>query len=397
MRLFLILFASLLFAFQASAQYPHLTDDAEIALITMSPGQSELYTAFGHSAIRVVDSTLRINAVFNYGIFSFNQPNFYLNFTKGKLYYELGVRSYRRTLNWYIGDNRTITEQYLDLSLEDKQNLFNLLMINSEPENKNYYYNYCYDNCATRIRDVLNDVLGDRVQYDFSYADDSLSYRGLMDQYLGQQPWGDLGIDFCLGSEIDRVADGPAYTYMPEYLLESFATAVVNENDSSRSLIKETRIVNTAAPMPNAASFIQPIHVFVLVFFIVGILIHRGLKYGVSYRWIDIILFGSTGLLSFFLLFLWFGTDHLSQYNYNMIWCSPLSLIALILLLTKRYLKHLVYFFYAFGAVLIFQILFREMMTQVLHFAFIPLVLAMALRSFYLGYEIRKNLKPTAE
>ena len=399
MRLFicLIFLCSCLFSHKTFGQYPQLSENAEICLMTMSPGQSELYTAFGHSALRVVDSTLRIDAVFNYGIFHFNQPNFYLNFTKGKLYYELGLRSYKRTLNIYMRDNRTITEQYLNLTQEEKQQMFNLLMINAEPENKNYYYNYCFDNCSTRIRDILRRVLGNQLSYDYSFSKDSLSYRALMDVYLGQQPWGDLGIDFCLGAEIDQTAGGDGYMYLPEYLLEGFDAGTITAGDSARSLVKETRIVNKAVPMLDASSSIKPIHVFILVFFFVGLLIHRGLKYGVRYRWIDIILFGGTGLLGFFLMFLWFGTDHLSKYNSNLIWCSPLSLIALILLLTKKFEGILAYYFYAFGAILILQIVFREMMAQTLHFAFIPFVLALALRSFYLGYEIKNRLNLRTE
>ena len=399
MRLFicLIFFPTFCFSFKGVAQYPQLSENAEICLMTMSPGQSELYTAFGHSALRVVDSTQGIDVVFNYGIFSFNQPNFYLNFTKGKLYYELGLRSYRRTLSVYKRDNRTITEQYLNLTPDEKQQMFNLLMINAEPENKNYYYNYCFDNCSTRIRDILRQVLGDHLSYDYSFAKDSLSYRGLMDLYLGQQPWGDLGIDYCLGSQIDKTADGEGYMYLPEFLLEAFDGGTISQEDTIRSLIKETRIVNKAVPIPDASSLIKPVHAFVLVFFFVGLLIHRGLKYGASPRWVDVILFGGTGLLGLFLIFLWFGTDHLSKNNSNLIWCTPMSLIALILLLSKKYQTILMYYFYAFGGILILQIIFREMMTQTLHYAFIPFVLALALRAFYLGYEIKRDLNLRSE
>lgn len=394
LRFFLLLILISAFFFRgnaASSQYKTLSDSAEISLLTMSPGQEELYSAFGHSALRVQDPLNRVDVVFNYGIFHFNQPNFYLNFTKGKLYYELGIRSYKRTKNYYTSINRTITEQILNLSKDEKQLLFDKLMLNAEPENAYYYYNYCYNNCSTKIRDILEEVLGDKLNYDFSYANDSLSYRQLMDLYLGQQPWGDLGIDLALGSEIDQVADGRGYMYLPEFLLESFDKATIEREGGADDLVKETNIINTAFEMPDASSAIEPIHVFVILFFVVGLAIHRGLKYNVSFRWVDVLLFGVTGLAGCFLLFLWFGTDHLSQANYNLIWCTPLSLIALILLLMKKTPAWLRYYFVAFGGLMVLQILFRELFVQELHFAFIPLVLTLAIRSFYLAYVLKSK------
>ena len=77
------------------------------------------------------------------------------------------------------------------------------------------------------MRDVLDLALGDRIQYDFSYASDSMSFRDLMDKYLTYQPWGDLGIDICLGAQIDETANGFQYQYMPLYLEEALKTATL--------------------------------------------------------------------------------------------------------------------------------------------------------------------------
>ena len=66
------------------SQSSKLSVYSEISIITVGPG-NVLFEAFGHSAIRVKDPVLRMDAVYNYGLFDFNQPNFYLNFIKGKL------------------------------------------------------------------------------------------------------------------------------------------------------------------------------------------------------------------------------------------------------------------------------------------------------------------------
>ena len=62
---------------------------SEVSLITAGPG-TELFEAFGHSAIRIKDPVLQIDLIYNYGMFDFKAPNFYSNFTKGKLLYSLG-------------------------------------------------------------------------------------------------------------------------------------------------------------------------------------------------------------------------------------------------------------------------------------------------------------------
>jgi len=61
-----------------------------ISLLTCTPGE-ELYSTFGHSGIRLYDSSRAINdhpdIVFNYGTFDFDDPNFYIKFIRGKLLY----------------------------------------------------------------------------------------------------------------------------------------------------------------------------------------------------------------------------------------------------------------------------------------------------------------------
>jgi len=386
------LFFLLLFLFipKMEASEIELSDEAEIIVLILDPTQTELYSAFGHSAFRVSDPANRIDMVFNYGIFDFDQPNFYLNFTKGKLYYKLGTGNYESYKRYYFRADRSWREHLLNIGREDKQVIFDFLINNAKPENANYYYNYCYDNCATRMRDVVDVVLKDRISYDYSYANDSLSFRGLMDKYLGYQPWGDLGIDICLGSQIDEIANGSDYQYMPLYLEEALLTATLKTDSTMVPVVASSATMNVSAEQPAEGDF-RPIHLFVIVFFVVGLIIHRGLKYSVSYRFIDVVLFGITGLLGCFLLFLWFGTDHLSKYNYNLIWAMPLNLVGLFYLLKKSKPTWLRKYFLGLGTLQMLLIIFRELLPQEIHFGLIPLVLALAIRSFYLAFELKNN------
>ena len=92
----LLLFLLMGLSFSLIARNYELSPSAEISIITCDPGQEALYAAFGHSAIRINDPVLGIDLAYNYGVFDFNQPNFYLNFTRGHLIYKLSVQDARR-------------------------------------------------------------------------------------------------------------------------------------------------------------------------------------------------------------------------------------------------------------------------------------------------------------
>ena len=109
-----------------------LSERAEISVITCGPWQGELYSAFGHSAFRIYDPENRINEAYNYGVFNFNQPNFYLNFARGYLYYQLGVYDYQLFEDHYISYNRFVHEQVLNLNQDQKQKLFDYLKQNKD-------------------------------------------------------------------------------------------------------------------------------------------------------------------------------------------------------------------------------------------------------------------------
>jgi len=384
---FLLVIAVFCSSFQSLAL--KLSEKAEIRVVILGSTQTELYSAFGHSGFRVLDSAHSIDAFFNYGIFDFNQPNFYLNFSLGKPLYRLGVVDYERVKAYYIRNNRSITEQVLNLSEEEKQAVFDFLIENNKPENQEYYYNYIYDNCATKIRDVLREAMDSEIIFDYSYIKEGLSYRDLMDLYLKYQPWGDLGIDLCLSSEIDILADGNGYMYLPDYIGIAFDLAKISNNGIEKPLVSSKEIVFVSAPENHVNSWLSPLLVFVAIFFFIGFITHRGLKYSVSHRWLDVILFMITGFVGIALLFLWLATEHLSAYNWNILWSMPLNLLVIYFLLKNKHINFLKYYFLIYGIIQLCLIAFRDFLPQSLHIAFVPLVLGLAIRSFYLFYELK--------
>ena len=242
--LFLLLF--ILGAGNVSSQT--LSQKAQISILTFGPGDTELYSAYGHSAIRVYDPINRFDAAYNYGTFDFNQPNFYLNFTRGNLIYKVAVQDARRLNEYYQYNNRSITEQVLDLTHSQKQIVFDYLQNNAKPENADYNYDYFYDNCATRIAYVFIQALGDEIRFDDNFVDEpGLTVRELTDRYSAVGfPWGKLGIDICLGMPMDKTLTNMQYTYIPEYVFKAFAIAQIEKDGEWQAVVKSTNNVFVA-------------------------------------------------------------------------------------------------------------------------------------------------------
>ena len=128
-------------AYTAAAQ-PRLSEEACISLMTSEPYDEEVFTIYGHAAIRVRDPKLKIDYVFNYGIFDFSKPNFVYRFTKGETDYQLGVSRFQDYAVEYQMRGSDITEQVLNLSQADKERIWEALLVNYRPENRVYRYNF---------------------------------------------------------------------------------------------------------------------------------------------------------------------------------------------------------------------------------------------------------------
>lgn len=367
-----------------------LSDQATISVITCGPYQKAIYFAFGHSAFRVYDPEFGIDYAFNYGIFDFDQPNFVLNFALGNNYYMLGVHDYQLFKNSYIEDNRYVHEQVLDLTNEQKQKVFDFLLWNAKPENRSYNYDYFYDNCATKIRDVIQNTLGNDVVFDGSYINTTYSIRQLTDIYLKQQPWGDLGIDICLGLPMDKIASPYEYMFLPDYVESGFDHASVKKDNITTPLVLKKEIVYESHDQEEETSFPHPLYVFGALGVIAIALSVFDLKRQKLSNWFDAALFGTAGLIGVLLCLLWFFTDHkAAANNFNILWALPTHLIAIAVFRKKpSWLK--TYFLIA-AIVHTLLLITWKLLPQQLNISLIPVVVAMLFREFT-QYRVRNQV-----
>lgn len=368
-----------------------LTKNAKISIITIGPYQQEIYSAFGHAGIRLTDSLLGINWIYDYGRFNFEQENFYWNFAKGKMLYSMGkTYDFNRYLQYYSSQKRYVYEQELNLRPEEVQAFFEYLENNNLPENKEYFYNYVYDNCASRIRDVVRDAISDTVIFSTSYAKKGKTVRDLMHDYLIYQPWGELIIDMGLGLQIDQVATPEVYMFLPDYVYFAFEKGVIARDSIQDSLVKKTNVLFAAQREENIIGIFTPFNSFILLFFAVGLITNRNFKTLKRSHWVDVMLFTIVGIFGWWFVFLWFGTEHLSKNNWNLLWAFPLH-IPLVYFLKNEKWKPVLARVYRWIAILLsLNLVFWVVIPQPLNQALIPLVLTLILRAFYISFDLSR-------
>ena len=84
-------------------------------------------------------------------------PILFLVFVLGKTDYKVGLSTTDDMLLTYSYEGRGVFEQVLDLTREEKYQIYLALKKNLLPENVVYRYNFFYDNCTTRAQHILLD------------------------------------------------------------------------------------------------------------------------------------------------------------------------------------------------------------------------------------------------
>ncbi len=359
-----------------------LSNDAEVSILICAPG-NDLYSTFGHAAIRINDPINRIDYVYNYGTFNFNTPNFYLKFVRGQLDYMMSVSQYKDFIISYMNEKRWIKEQVLDLNYQQKNEIFSFLQNNALPENKYYRYDFFYDNCATRVKDVIKDVLKDKLILPNKITEEGQTFRDLIHIYLQGHDWERFGINLALGRPTDKIVSMEEATFLPDYLGTAFEKSVIIIKGKQKPLIKTSHFLyKPKNKVKKSTTLILPFIVFLIVALIVIILTYFENKNKKYYIILDKTLFFIAGLTGIVILTLWFGTEHTTVVsNWNVLWAMPLFFIAAFLLKEKNkdYLKK---FFLGMSVIIFISIIVKLASFWLFDYTIIPFALILMLRSF---------------
>lgn len=364
----------LLSAISAVAQSP--SGHLRVSLLTCAPGD-ELYSTFGHTAIRIYDSTHQTDIVFNYGTFDFSDPDFYLKFTRGKLDYFLSASSMSDFMYEFQVEHRDVTEQVLAISDSSSREILNALNANMASPARYYKYDFLYNNCTTRVRDILQQYAG--LKSEKSMVPPHTTFRNMLHEYLnkGNESWSKLGIDLLLGSPIDKEVTNASAMFLPDYLMKGVDSS---ESPNSQKLVQDKQVIhlggNAGTPFQN-----KPLYLFsIIAVLMIFISARNNPVANLITRTMDSILMAITGLLGLLFLFMWFGSDHKAcAANYNLLWALPTNLIAAFAIWKKpNWLKH---YFSVTGMILLLTLALWLWLPQQLNTGLIPIILWLLVRS----------------
>ena len=204
-------------------------DSIEISLLTCAPGR-EVYSLYGHTAIRVKDSNNGIDLAVNYGVFSFKKPYFILRFIFGLTDYEMGIMPFNEFCEEYKIAGREVFQQVLNLTQEEKLAIAAAIQQNYLPENRTYRYNYFYDNCTTRARDIITENINGPIVYPDKHGEYP-SFRELIHRFNDRYPWARFGNDILLGVKADAKTTRSEHEFLPLYLMKDFSNAQIIRAD----------------------------------------------------------------------------------------------------------------------------------------------------------------------
>ncbi len=354
----------------------------KVSLITCAPG-NELYSTFGHTALRITDSAAGVDNIFNWGTFDFGDPDFYTKFVRGNLDYFLSVEKPDQFLQSYYYEERPIIEQELNLNCKEKIQLYNAVKNNLQGSNKYYRYDFLKDNCTSRVRDLLLTYTPFTVHPNI--VNNHTTYRNLIHEYLnaGGKAWEKFGIDLLLGSGMDQKANDLTAMFLPDYLLKGA--------DSSVNFVsKKETILPVTAHYQKTPLWLPFLILSALAVVLMAMGFVKNPVVVTISKLLDSLLFYLVGLLGLFLLFMWFGTSHtLCANNYNLLWALPTHFFAAIFVWRpNRFVQK--YFLLA-SFLHVATIIAWLWIPQELNIALLPVVALLAIKTFRLSAEKRNK------
>ena len=370
-----------------NSPFPFDLEKVEISIITCDPG-SEVYSLFGHGALRINHIESDEDIVVNWGIFEYyeDQFKFGYDFAKGRLNYYMGIQNTMNFLREYSYYNRGVREQILNLTTSEKKEIIEFVSLNNLPENRNYKYEFFYDNCSTRIRDLLSSIFRSNISWGNHPSENKFTFREIIHQNLAPQPWLMLGIDLVLGQRIDQLVNNKNLMFLPAYLEAILDSTKITTVAQSKTLIARKNVLIPTAE--NNRPAITSITIYGWIVLMITLLL-LFLKNDRIFNVWSCVLLTLLSLLGVVLYFMWFGTDHqATKNNSNILWANPSYLFLVWVIIFKKWNKVSLVYVYLIGFCLLTTILFWFGMVQEFNPTIKPIIISLAL-IFY--YYFRKN------
>ncbi len=314
------------------------------SLITCDAGD-DLYTIWGHTAIRVIDSVNHTDFVFNYGSFDFNTPNFVAKFMKGDLLYFISADTYSNFLYEYQYFGRDVHEQVLNISAVEKEKWYSELQINMIGNNRFYLYNFISDNCTTRVKDGL---FKHYQVNQYSIGIHSFREEVVSAPYKNGLGWIGLGIDLLLGAVADQTPNLNQEAFLPSLLFKKIAL-------NHRFVSATNHLKYNHKPIEKGGCLISFLIVFLGLYIFIASWKTK-ITQGIARAFDISLLFilGTGGILVLYMS--QFSLHNACHENYNLIWLHPLYLLAIpVYFVSKKWTGYVGYTFFITTVLLMFS------------------------------------------
>jgi Domain of unknown function (DUF4105) len=303
----------------------------QVSLITYGPGET-YWERFGHDAIELRDSASGEAISFNYGVFDFNEANFFLNFARGRMHYLMDAAPSNLDESYYVEAGRSVTRQQLAMTAEQAGALRDFLLWNLRPENAGYNYDYYVDNCTTRVRDALDKALGGVLKTQLSARAGGMTFRQQTARLMSAQAWLMLVMDLGLGPYADRPLSAWQESFLPEVLqLQLREVRVDHGHGGLQPLLQGEQLVspNRLDVPPAAAPDLRlPLGLAGLSLGVLIVLTRRW--WPIGYVLLGTLYLLCAGIIGLVLLTLWTLTTHHSAWNNaNLLLFNPLAFLLL--------------------------------------------------------------------
>jgi len=365
----------------------------QISLLTCAPG-TELYSIFGHTAIRVKDARRGMDIVYNYGTFDDTDPLFYVHFTRGIMLYSVSAQTLDNFMAEYEYEHRKVQEQVLNLSCAEKNKLYESLRKNTLDENRFYEYHFHTDNCTTRAGKIIESNVGEQFSYKNILPDPGPSYRDMIHEYLDRQHqyWPEFGIDMMLGKNLDiKPTNVEAIHFLPDYLYRGMDSAYAGD----KPLVAERKTILNFPEEKTSSAGLRPmtflLFLLLLVMFLFFLRGNPGIRKTLFI--FDIVFFSLLGIIGMVMAYAWLGrVDDVCRKNINILWALPSHLV--IVFFMRKKAGWIKYYFLVTAVIATVLLAGFPWWFQRMNMAVLPLLGIIIFRGFIL-YQNRNHAETT--
>lgn len=308
--------------------------DTTFHLITCGPGTAT-YSIYGHSALLIIYNDK--DSVYNWGMFTFDTDFFAWKFAKGRLDYFLGSEPLDSFLRSYFYEERYVISQKINLEAGEKKMIIDMIRVNLLPGNIAYRYDFFYDDCSTRIRDLLEKALGEKLVYPPEENGSIPTFREMTGKYQKIYPWLQFGIDLIMGSPGDKKAGVRDRMFLPLDMMEGLSASTINRDGRQIPLLQSKIAILDFPPKIVSHSFYTTPFFIFSILLVVVIFLSLNMKNRSYISIMDFILFFIFAFLAILMIFFNFFTDHQQmRWNFNIVLFNPLLIMCLVSILLNR-------------------------------------------------------------